>query len=103
MICAVCGEHIGGRGDRCPNNGLKWHNKTHKERYQRQKWGGPLNHWDDPWSREDMRLIMARLFDDMKDPNPEFFERHRYHLVTHELGQEGHLVRCEDCLESVLS
>ncbi len=103
MRCSVCGTELGGRGGRCVNNGLRWHNKTHKERYQRQKWGGPLRHWDHPWSGGDMQLLMARLFDGMRDPAPEFFERHRYHLVTHEIGQEGHLVKCDDCQDSVLS
>ncbi len=44
--CSVCGTELGGRGGRCPNNGLPWHNKVHKERHQRRGWGGPVKHWD---------------------------------------------------------
>jgi hypothetical protein len=66
MKCSICGGYIGGRGDRCQNNGLPWHNKVHKERYQRKKWGGPLYHWDgghhlSSWAMENMPLIWAQL------------------------------------------
>jgi hypothetical protein len=66
MNCSVCGEDIGGRGDHCQNNGLPWHNKTHKIRYQRTKWGGPLNYWKWAWPGTilfEISVAAFRMFD----------------------------------------
>lgn len=60
MKCSVCGDWIGGRGDHCWNNGMNWHNKVHKERFQRKKWGGPLNYWSIPGTM--LALVFDNLF-----------------------------------------
>ncbi len=93
MRCSVCGGNIGGRGDRCPNNGEKWHNQVHKRRHQRKKWGGPLQYWDNFWSRDYMPVVLSQLFQEGKYR----WEKRDGILVFTEIPEEDREVWCSTC------